>query len=43
MLLCMPTSQARRWLNAMACSLVMYETDDKGVRKPDLTTVIPLV
>lgn len=35
--------EARRWLNAMACSLVTYETDDKGVRKPDLTSVIPLV
>jgi len=35
--------EARRWLNAMACSLVQYETDDAGVRKPDLSTVIPLV
>lgn len=35
--------EARRWLNAMACSLVAYETDERGVRKPDLSTVIPLV
>ena len=42
-LLPMRCTQARRWLNAMACALVTYETDDKGVRKPDLTSVIPLV
>jgi len=35
--------EARRWLNAMACSLVEFEKDDNGVNKPDLTTVIPLV
>jgi len=35
--------EARRWLNAMACSLVTYETDDKGNRTPDLSSVIPLV
>ena len=29
--------EARRWLNAMACSLVEYETLDSGERKPDLT------
>ena len=27
----------------MVCSLVTYETDEKGTRKPDLTTVIPVV
>ena len=35
--------EARRWLNAMACSLVEYEADEAGVRKPKLETVIPLV
>ena len=35
--------EARRWLNAMACSLVQYETDASGNRTPDLSTVIPLV
>jgi ubiquitin-activating enzyme E1 C len=36
--------EARRWLNAMACGLVRYETDEAtGERKPDFTTVIPLV
>jgi len=35
--------EARRWLNAMACSLVEYEDNDSGERKPDLGTVIPLV
>jgi len=35
--------EARRWLNAMACSLVTFETDASGERKPDLSTVIPLV
>jgi len=35
--------EARRWLNAMACSLVEFETDESGRRKPDLMTVIPLV
>jgi len=35
--------EARRWLNAMAFSLVQYETDAAGERKPDLSTVIPLV
>lgn len=36
--------EARRWLNAMVCSLVMFEADmSTGERKPDLTTVIPLV
>ena len=29
--------EARRWLNAMACSLVEYETLASGERKPDLT------
>ena len=28
--------EARRWLNAMACSLVEYEDNDSGERKPDL-------
>merc|ERR1711988_916622 len=27
----------------MACSLVQYETNESGERKPDLSTVIPLV
>jgi len=36
--------EARRWLNAMGCSLVRFEADMVlGERKPDLTTVIPLV
>ena len=35
--------EARRWLNAMACSLVEYEAAEAGVRKPKLETVIPLV
>ena len=35
--------EARRWLNAMACSLVEFEENESGVRKPDLGTVIPLV
>ena len=36
--------EARRWLNAMVCSLVTFEADmAAGERKPDLTTVIPLV
>ncbi|EOD18087.1 hypothetical protein EMIHUDRAFT_425916 [Emiliania huxleyi CCMP1516] len=36
--------EARRWLNAMACSLVTFEVDmETGQRKPDLTSVIPLV
>ena len=36
--------EARRWLNSMACGLVKYETDEAtGQRKPDFTTVIPLV
>mmetsp|Transcript_1321 Transcript_1321/g.4199 ORF Transcript_1321/g.4199 Transcript_1321/m.4199 type:complete len:448 (-) Transcript_1321:1695-3038(-) len=36
--------EARRWLNAMICSLVVFEVDmSTGERKPDLTTVIPLV
>jgi len=35
--------EARRWLNAMACSLVEFETDETGERKPNLMTVIPLV
>ena len=34
---------ARRWLNAMACSLVDMAPDIDGVLRPDLTTVIPLV
>ena len=33
--------EARRWLNAMACSLVTYETDEAGQRKPDLTCARP--
>lgn len=33
--------EARRWLNAMACSLVEYETNDVGERKPDLSCVRP--
>ena len=28
--------EARRWLNAMACSLVEFEENESGVRKPDL-------
>ena len=28
--------EARRWLNAMACSLVEFETNNSGERKPDL-------
>ena len=35
--------EARRWLNAMACSLVQFTTDDAGNRAPDLSTIIPLV
>jgi ubiquitin-activating enzyme E1 C len=36
--------EARRWLNAMVCSLVTFEADmTTGERKPDLATVIPLV
>jgi ubiquitin-activating enzyme E1 C len=36
--------EARRWLNAMACSLVSYDVDEAtGKRTPDLSTVIPLV
>lgn len=35
--------EARRWLNAMACSLVEFQDDSQGGRKPDLGTVIPLV
>jgi len=35
--------EARRWLNAMACSLVEYETTATGERKPELSSVIPLV
>ena len=34
-------AQARRWLNAMACSLVEFETTASGERKPDLTCVHP--
>jgi len=34
--------EARRWLNAMVCSLVDFEMDG-GVRKPALETVIPMV
>mmetsp|Transcript_68012 Transcript_68012/g.134824 ORF Transcript_68012/g.134824 Transcript_68012/m.134824 type:complete len:219 (-) Transcript_68012:1073-1729(-) len=35
--------EARRWLNAMAVSLVRFETDDAGKRTPDFTSIIPLV
>lgn len=36
--------EARRWLNAMVCSLVKLEADETtGERKPDLATVVPLV
>jgi len=35
--------EARRWLNAMACSLVEFGDSEGGERKPDLSTVIPLV
>jgi len=35
--------EARRWLNAMACSLVEFETNEAGERRPNLTSVIPLV
>ena len=35
--------EARRWLNAMMCSLVRYETNEAGERVPDLTSVIPIV
>ena len=28
--------EARRWLNAMACSLVEFQENESGVRKPDL-------
>jgi ubiquitin-activating enzyme E1 C len=36
--------EARRWLNAMACSLVEYETDSEGGgRKVRMESVIPLV
>ena len=34
-------AQARRWLNAMACSLVEFETTASGERKPDLSCVRP--
>ena len=37
--------EARRWLNAMACSLVEYDTDEAGggARKVKMETVIPIV
>lgn len=35
--------EARRWLNAMACSLVHMEPDAGGALVPDMTSVIPLV
>ena len=36
--------EARRWLNAMACGLVQYETDETtGERTPNWATVIPMV
>ena len=33
--------EARRWLNAMACSLVEFETLDGGERKPDMGCAPP--
>jgi len=35
--------EARRWLNAMAFSLVKFETDEAGKRTPAFETIIPLV
>ena len=35
--------EARRWLNAMACSLVQYATNEGGQPVAELETVIPLV
>jgi len=34
---------ARRWINAMACSLVQYEAGPDGSLVPDLTTMIPII
>ena len=35
--------EARRWLNAMACSLVTHEANGAGEMVPELSSVIPLV